>query len=153
MTKDWILATIDTNSQIWVSYQNSLTALNNQNNIYSYSKESIDKDIETAKLTLENAKNNKANIYSLSDNQLAISQKQLTNIQNNKSNTVLSNDENIKWSTLWVTLSEESLKVAQSNINNYEKNATESKKTLLDKKISIIRNIVSNIQNSWLFFM
>jgi hypothetical protein len=32
----------------------------------------------------------------MSDNQLSISEKQLKNSENNKSNTILSNDENIK---------------------------------------------------------
>lgn len=149
VSKDSILATIDTNSQIWVTYQNSLIALSNNSNIYSYSKESINKDMEAAKLTLENAKTNKINMYAMTEKQLSISQKQLDNVVSNRVNTVISNDENVKWATLWVDISEKSYQVAQSNIDNYNKNSVENTKSLLDKKISLLRNSISSIQNAY----
>ncbi len=149
VSTDSILATIDTNSQVWVSYQNSLTALNNNLDIYWYSKESINKDIEAAKLTLETSKVNKANMYAMTDKQLAISQNQLDNVEQNNANTILSNEENIKWATLSVEISQKSYEVAKSNLDNSEKNSLENKKWLLDKKISLLRNSISSIQNAY----
>lgn len=166
-----ILATIDTNSQIWVNYQNSITALNNSNSIYNYSKESIDKDVESSKLALEVAKVNKENTYNMTEKQLSISQKQLDNIKSSKDNTLLSNDESIKSAKIAIDLAQKAYDTSVLNITNFNKNKEEtkkslidskkslvdtkkslidSKKALLDKKISILRSTVSTIQNSYI---
>jgi hypothetical protein len=47
-------------------------------------------------LTLENAKINRDNVYSMTESQLNIAQTQLDNILNNKENTLESNNENLK---------------------------------------------------------
>lgn len=150
VTKDFTLAKIDTDSQIWVSYQNSIISLNNAKELYNYSKESIQKDIDAAELTLENAKINRDNVYSMTESQLNIAKQQLENILNTQENTLNTNNENLKSAEISVELAKESYNVAQTNLNNFKKNSQETKKTLLEKKISILRNVVSNLQNSYI---
>lgn len=148
--KDQVLANIDTNSQVWVWFNNAQTALNNSSSIYSYTTESIKKDIELAKLQLENTKNNRDNVYALTEKQLNIAQRQEENINNTKSNTDITNKENLANAKITLELAKKSLNTANINLDNFNKNKEETLKSIKNKKISLLRNIVSNIQSSYI---
>lgn len=148
--KDQILATIDTNSQVWVGFNNANIALNNSNSIYGFTTESIQKDIELAKLQLETAKTNKDNVYALADKQLNIAERQKENIKSTQTNTDVSNKETLKNAELGVELATKAYNTSNINIDNFNKNKEETLKSILNKKISLLRNIVSSIQSSYI---
>lgn len=134
--KAWdILAQIDTKTNSLQTNLNTITnTYENTLNVYSLTKESIEKDLASAKTQLENAKTTKANTYASTDEQLKIVQTQLDNIKTQVKNTKNS-------SVTSLDLSQKSYDSAKLSLDNFEKNASETLKgfdiklkTLNDKK-------------------
>lgn len=148
INKDSILATIDTNSAIWINFNNASIALNNSSSIYGYTSESVSKDIESAKLQLENAKIARNNVYATTDKQLSISKKQVDNIKTTQSWTLTANAESIKNAELWVQLSTKAYNTALLNLENFNKNKEKTLATLYDNLPLSIDSSYINIETA-----
>lgn len=141
--KKWdILATIDTKSNLISNNLNTANNIyNNTVNVFELTKESISKDLELAKIQLENAQTTRDNTYASTEEQLKIVQTQLNNIQTQVKNTKQSSNSSLD-------LAEKSLENAKLNLENFEKNYTETMKMLDTKKNNLIKNINSTISSS-----
>lgn len=150
--KKWqVLATIDLGtSTYWASFNNANTAYNNSLNSYSYTEESISRDLETARIQLENAKTAKDNTYLTTEKQLEISQTQLDNIQTTKDNTINTTDENLKQAQIWIDLAAKQLDLANTNLANYIKNSDLQLKSLYTQEDSTYDDIKIAIDNAFI---
>ncbi|MDD4151138.1 MAG: efflux RND transporter periplasmic adaptor subunit [Candidatus Gracilibacteria bacterium] len=137
-----VLAIIDDKANLLsVNLRTSTTSYNNVANVYSLTKESIEKDLASAKLSLENAKISKDNTYKTTDEQLKLAQTQLLNIDKTQSNTK-------DTSAISIDLAKKSLETSKLNLENFEKNYNETISSLDVKKSNLIKNIETNITTS-----
>ncbi|EKE27420.1 MAG: putative membrane protein [uncultured bacterium (gcode 4)] len=142
--KAWdILANLDlSSSTFWTSYDNATTAYNNSLNSYAFTQESTAKDLEAAKVQLDNARSAKDNTYAATEKQLSIAQTQLDNIKKSQINTVNTTNESLKNAVLLVNN-------ANTNLANFKKNSEENLNGLYESlKLSISSSIVSI--DSWI---
>ncbi|MDD3120665.1 MAG: efflux RND transporter periplasmic adaptor subunit [Candidatus Gracilibacteria bacterium] len=144
-----VLATIDLeNTAFKTSMNNATNAYNNSMDSYSSTLNSIRSDLESTKIQLQNAKMNRNNTYISTDKQLEITETQLANIKKTKENTTITTEESIKSAQISVDLAFKSLANSKTNLNNFEKNSTETLKTLEDKKKGLLDTTHVTIENS-----
>nr|MDD3720486.1 efflux RND transporter periplasmic adaptor subunit [Candidatus Gracilibacteria bacterium] len=137
-----VLATIDTQSNLTnINLNNALNSYNNTLSIYNLTKESVEKDLETAKLQYENAVTNRDNTYKTTEKQLELAKEQLASVQTQKSNTSKTVD-----STL--TLSKATLDNAKLTLENFKKTSTDSINSLETKKENLYNTIRSTVTSS-----
>jgi len=137
-----VLATIDTQSNLTnVNLNNAQNTYNNTLNIYNASKESLQKNLEAAQLQLQNAKNNRDNIYATSEKQLELAQQQLESVLVQESNTNKSSESNL-------ALMQKSLESAQLNLENFYTTREESLRSLEAKKENIVKNMQVTIDSA-----
>ena len=112
--KAWqVLAKIDLGSSAYgTAYNNANTAYNNSLNVFSFTEQSIEKDLESAKIQLDNARAAKDNTYITTEKQLELAQTQLDNIKKTLQNSVTTTSETLKNANLLV-------ENAKTNINNF----------------------------------
>lgn len=141
-----ILAVIDTQSNLTnINLNNIQNTYNNTLTIFSTTKEALEKNLENAKIQLENAKIAKDNVYASTQKQLELAQAQLQTVVKQKDNTS-------KTTTTSIALAQEWLENAKLNLQNFEKNYTETLKGLETKKTSLLENIKISIDNSFATF-
>lgn len=141
-----ILAVIDTQSNLTnINLNNIQNTYNNTLTIFSTTKEALEKNLENAKIQLENAKIAKDNVYASTQKQLELAQAQLQTVVKQKDNTS-------KTTTTSIALAQEWLENAKLNLQNFEKNYTETLKGLETKETSLLENIKISIDNSFATF-
>lgn len=141
-----VLAVIDTQSNLTnINLNNIQNTYNNTLTIFSTTKEALEKNLENAKIQLENAKIAKDNVYASTQKQLELAQAQLQTVVKQKDNTS-------KTTTTSIALAQEWLENAKLNLQNFEKNYTETLKGLETKKTSLLENIKISIDNSFATF-
>ncbi|MDD2516059.1 MAG: biotin/lipoyl-binding protein, partial [Candidatus Gracilibacteria bacterium] len=144
-----VLATIDLeNTAYKTSMNNATNAYNNSMDSYTSTLNSIRSDLESTKIQLQNAKMNRNNTYLSTDKQLEITETQLANIKKTKENTTITTEESLKSAQISVDLAFKSLANSKTNLNNFEKNSTETLKTLEDKKKGLLDTTHVTIENS-----
>jgi len=149
--KKWdILAKIDlSSSTYWASFNNANTAYNNSLNSYNYTEESINRDLNTAKIQLDNAKSAKDNTYITTDKQLEIAQTQLNNIKTTKNNTLATTDESLKQNLIWIDLAQKQLDLAKNNLLNFQKNSDTQLTSLYNQEDSAYDDIRVALDNAF----
>lgn len=149
--KKWdVLAKIDLSSSTYgASFNNANTAYNNSLNSYNYTEESISRDLETARIQLENAKSAKNNTYITTDKQLEIAQTQLNNIKTTKNNTINTTDESLKQSLIGIDLAQKQLDLAKNNLTNFEKNSDTQLTALYNQENSAYDDIQVALDNAF----
>lgn len=137
-----ILAIIDTKTNMLSTNLNTASnAYNNTVNIFDLTKESIQKDLESAKVQLENAKTTRDNTYASTEEQLKMAQTQLDNINTQNKNTKETTNSSLD-------LSQKSLDTAKLNLENFEKNYSETINWFETKKQNLLKNIDTSIVSS-----
>lgn len=137
-----ILAIIDDKANLlWVNMQNASTSYANVANVYSLTKESIQKDLDSAKLQLENAKTSRDNTYKTTDEQLKLANTQLDNVNTTDKNTK-------ETSSIAIDLAKKSLQTAKINLESFEKNYNETIASLDVKKKNLLNTINTTINSS-----
>lgn len=137
-----ILATIDTQSNLTnISLNNANNTYANTLTEYSSTKEYLEKNLETTKLQYENSIKTRDNTYSSTEKELQLAQANLESITSQKSNTLKSNDSSI-------SVSQTSLDNTKLSLENFNKNAIETEKSLENKKKTTIDSMKVSIDNS-----
>lgn len=137
-----ILAEIDfSTSTLGASLNNAAKGYENVADIYASTKISSEKDLENARIALENARMNKENTYKSTDKQLALAQTQLDNVITQKKNLKTT-------SGIGVELAQKSSDNAALALENFEKNATETLRTLNDNKSGIETSLIATMDSS-----
>lgn len=140
---EWdVLAVIDDKANLlWVNMQNASNSYANVANVYSLTKESIQKDLDSSLLQLQNSQTSRENTYKTTDEQLKLANTQLTNI-----NTT---DKNTKETTsIAIDLAKKSLQTAKLNLENFEKNYTETINSLDVKKRNLLNTVESTVNSN-----
>jgi hypothetical protein len=91
--------------------QNASTSYANVANVYSLTKESIQKDLDSALLQLQNSQTSRENTYKTTDEQLKLANTQLANINTTDKNTK-------ETSSIAIDLAKKSLQTAKLNLEN-----------------------------------
>lgn len=137
-----VLAVVDDKANLLgVNLQTASNSYSNVSNVYALSKESMQKDLDTAKLSLLNAITNKDNTYKTTDEQLKIANTQLQNINTTDTNTKES-------SKIAIDLANKSVQTAKINLDNFNANYTETMNSLDIKKKNLLNTIDSTISSN-----
>ncbi|MDD5770487.1 MAG: efflux RND transporter periplasmic adaptor subunit [Candidatus Gracilibacteria bacterium] len=137
-----VLATIDTTTNLLSTNLNTVNnTYSNTLDIYDLTKESIQKDLESAQMQLENTITTRDNTYASTEEQLKIAQTQLDNINVQGKNTMQMTNTSLD-------LAQKSLDTAILNLENFEKNYTQTIDGLEVKKQNLLKNINTTITSS-----
>lgn len=136
------LAVIDTQSNLTnINLNNAQNTYNNTLTVYNASKEAIEKNLDTAKLQYENAISSRDNTYASTQKQLELVQAQLDAVSKQKTNTTTTSQTSL-------SLAQESLTNAELNLDNFNKNYTETFKSFDVKRNSLLNNMMVTIDSS-----
>jgi len=137
-----VLATIGTQSNLVdVSLNNAGNTYKNTLTVYNSTKTQLEKNLETTKLQYQNAVEARDNTYESTVKQLELAQASIESTNSEKTNAITSNDTAIQ-------MAEDSLENAKLTLSNFNKNTTETNKSLESKKNTTIDNMRVTVMSS-----